>query len=53
LSQAAKSFFSDTVHDNLNVRVSDLCLEADVLMGEDEYAAHQSSDEEVRVPALS
>jgi hypothetical protein len=45
--QAAKSFFSDTVHDNLIVKVSDIHVELDMLMDND--VALQVSNEEVPV----
>jgi hypothetical protein len=49
--QAAKSFFADTVHDNLIVKVSDIHVELDIFTDVDSDVAQQASDEEV--PAKS
>jgi hypothetical protein len=45
--QAAKSFFSDTVHDNLTVKVSGIFVELDIVTDDDAAAKPRSSDEEV------
>jgi hypothetical protein len=47
MMQAAKSFFSDTVHDNLTVKVSDIRVELDILKDIDTAATPPESDEEV------
>jgi hypothetical protein len=47
LLQAAKSLFSDAVHDNLNVKVSDIVAEFDFLTDCSDDAAQQACDEEV------
>ncbi len=47
LLQAAKSFFSDAVQDNLNVKVSDVVAEFDFFTSFCDDAAQQASDEEV------
>jgi hypothetical protein len=47
LLQAAKSFFSDAVQDNLNVKVSDVVAEFDLLTDCSDDAAQQASDKEV------
>jgi len=49
MSQAAQSFFSDTVHDNLNVKVSEVYAELDFFMdlNTDVASQAQASDDEV------
>jgi hypothetical protein len=51
--QAAKSFFSDTVLDNLNVKVSDLSVELDITIDRDNDEVPKESGQEVRAPTLA